>query len=125
MTKVIIKPGACGFTVKVTAGKDKGRKVHLSVETECEMVRKMFAEIPEVDMLALFTRHLDNPVYRAASKHLRHVACPVPGGVLKAAEVASGLNVPKDVSITFAEGQGKPKKVRKQEKKQSIDEDHE
>jgi len=43
----------------------------------------------------------DNPVYRSAAKHLKHVACPVPSAILKAIETESGMNVPKDVRIEF------------------------
>ena len=36
---------------------------------------------------------------RMAAKHCKHTACPVPSGILKAIEVASGLALPKDASI--------------------------
>ena len=55
----------------------------------------------EVQRMAAFTRVPDNPVYHAAARHLKHVACPVASGILKALEVESGLNVPKDARITF------------------------
>jgi hypothetical protein len=34
-----------------------------------------------------------------AAKHCKHAACPVPSGIVKAVEVASGLALPKDASI--------------------------
>ena len=48
-----------------------------------------------------FKRVLDNPVYTKGATCLKHVACPVPSGILKALEVEAGLAVPKDVSIIF------------------------
>jgi len=51
--------------------------------------------------LAALTGFQNNPVYRSAAKNLKHVACPVPSGILKALEVEAGLNVLKDASITF------------------------
>ena len=45
---------------------------------------------------------LNNPVYLAAGRHLKHAACPVPAAVLKALEVEAGLNVKKDATIVFA-----------------------
>ncbi len=103
MTKVVVNSGACGFTVTVTAKKGKDKKIHLEIETECEMVKKMAEEIPELDMMSVFTRLFDNPVYRSAAKHLRHVTCPVPGGILKAMEAEAGFAVQRDVTITFVE----------------------
>ncbi len=103
MTKVVVNSGACGFTVTVTAKKSRDKKIHLTIETECEMVKKMAEEIPELDMMSVFTRLFDNPVYRSAAKNIRHVTCPVPGGILKAMEAESGFAVPKDVTITFVE----------------------
>jgi hypothetical protein len=44
---------------------------------------------------------LSNPVYRAAAKHLKHTACPVPSGTIKAMEVEAGFCLPEDASIVF------------------------
>lgn len=114
MTKVIVNPGVCGFSVTVKADKDKDKKIHVSLDTECEMVKKMLTEISTLDMMAVFTRYLDNQVYISASKHLRHTACPVPSGILKAIEVEAGLNVPRDVSIAFLKSERRCKKTRSQ-----------
>jgi len=100
MTKVIIDSGICGFTVTATAEKE-GKKVRITVETPCEMVKKMAEEIDSLELTAAFTGHLNNPVYRAAAHHLKHVACPVPAGIIKALEVELGLCLRKDSSIRF------------------------
>jgi hypothetical protein len=105
MTKVVINPGACGFSVLVTAEREKDKKIRISIETACEMVKKMAEEIEALDMMSVFTRLHDNPVYRSAAKHLKHITCPVPGGILKAMEAESGFAVPKDVSIVFVESE--------------------
>ncbi len=101
MTKVIISSGACGFCVEVSAEKGKDRKIHITLETECEMVRKMLEDIAAVEVMSLFAGWPNNPVYKSASKHLKHVSCPVPSGILKAIEVEAGMAVPKDVTVTF------------------------
>jgi pentose-5-phosphate-3-epimerase len=101
MTKVEIDSGICGLVSVVTAEKGKDKKVHITVETPCEMVKKMADEIELLEMMSAFTGHLNNPVYRAAAKHLKHVACPAPAGILKALEVELGLCLPKDCSIRF------------------------
>lgn len=101
MTKVKIQSGSCGFCVLVTAEKGSGGKINITVDTECEMVKKMCADIAVLDRFAPLTGCQNNPVYLAASKHLKHVACIVPSGVLKAIEIEAGLNVPKDATICF------------------------
>jgi hypothetical protein len=106
MTKVTIQSGACGFTTTVTVDKTKNGKMTLTVETQCEMVKKMCGEIGVLDRFAPLTGFSNNPVYLAAAKHLRHVACPVPSGILKALEVEAGLNVPKDANILFHKNNG-------------------
>jgi hypothetical protein len=101
MTKVIVNSGACGFTVTVTAEKGNGKKIALSLDTACEMVQKMLVDITSVDQRVTLIGFRDNPVYLSAAKHLKHVACPVPSGILKALEAEAGLNVQKDAAIVF------------------------
>jgi hypothetical protein len=101
MTKVRVISGACGFATGIVARKEGAKEVGVAVTSECEMVEKMAPEVAVLPAMAVFVRHPDNPVYRAAGKHLKHVACPVPCGILKALEVEAGLNVPKDASIAF------------------------
>ncbi len=113
MTRVVVCSGICGFSTAVTAEKGKDGKTVISLETECEMVKKMAEDVPALDRMAVFTRLLDNPVYRSASKHLKHVACPVPGGILKTVEVEAGFALPKDVSIVFVEDEKSPGESKK------------
>jgi hypothetical protein len=40
-----------------------------------------------------------------AAKHCQHASCPVPSGIIKAIEVASGLALPKDASIQVSKVQ--------------------
>jgi Family of unknown function (DUF6951) len=101
MTKLIIRSGACGYTVTVIAEKGQGGKISLSLDTECEMVKKMLVDIAVLDRFVPLSGFQSNPVYQSAAKHLKHVACLVPSGILKAIEVEAGLNVPKDATIEF------------------------
>jgi hypothetical protein len=89
MTTVIVNSGACGFSVSIRA------------ETRKDKTIAMLEDIATLDRFAALTGFQGNPVYRSASKHLKHVACPVPSGILKAIEAETGLNVPKDASIVF------------------------
>jgi hypothetical protein len=101
MTKVIVNSGACGFTVSITAEKGKDKKILISLDTACEMVKKMQGDIASVDRIATLVGFRDNPVYLSAAKHLKHVACPVPSAILKAIETEAGMNVPKAARIEF------------------------
>jgi hypothetical protein len=99
--KVIINPGACGFTATVVVEIKKNKNFSVTITSECPMVSKLGIELAELTMGDVFKSLLNNPVYKKGATCLRHVACPVPSGILKALEVEAGLNVPKDVSITF------------------------
>jgi hypothetical protein len=102
MTRVTINSGACGFLCVVTAEKGPERKISIRLESQCTMVQKLAGEIATVDkMAAAFTDFLNNPVYRAAARHLKHPGCPVPCGIIKAVEVEAGFCLPRDVSISF------------------------
>ncbi len=102
MTRLTVVSGACGFFCAVTAEKGPDRKMSVRLESQCEMLRKLGEEIAGMDtMAAAFTNFANNPVYKAAAKHLKHVACPVPAGIIKAVEVEAGFCLPRDVNIKF------------------------
>ncbi len=102
MTRLTINSGACGFMCAVTVEKGPERKIFVRLESQCAMLEKLGEEIATLDkMAAAFTDFLNNPVYRAAARHLKHPGCPVPGGIIKAVEVEAGFCLPRDVSIKF------------------------
>ena len=83
------------------------KAIELAIVSQCEMVSALAKDLTRLEFMALFTGFLHNPVYRAAVKHLRHVACVVPAGILKAAEVEAGVCLKRDASIKFLDD--KPK----------------
>ena len=101
MTTVVVNSGACGFTVTIRAEQGREKKIAITLDTACEMVQKMLADIGAVDRRVSLVGFRDNPVYQSAARHLRHVACPVPSAILKAIETEAGMNVPKDATIVF------------------------
>lgn len=101
MSKVIIRSGACGFTATVTAVKGEDRRVRITIESDCEQVRNMQEDLAVLERMDAFKGFQDNPVYRSAARRLKHVACPVPSGILKVLEVATGLNLPREATIVF------------------------
>lgn len=101
MTRVVIRSGSCGFTATVTAEKGADKHVRITIDSDCEMVRKMQEDIGSLERMDAFKGFQDSPVYRSAAKRLKHVACPVPSGILKALEVEAGMNLPRDATIVF------------------------
>jgi hypothetical protein len=95
-----VDSGICGFTTTVLAEAADMRSVTLTIESECPQIRKAAAELGEIDMLEELRSGLgQGRVYEVLSHTVRHVTCPVGAGILKAAEAAAGLALPKDVSV--------------------------
>lgn len=101
MTKVKVNGGACGFKAEISVERSEGKMLRIGIQSDCESVMKMALLITELYSHSVLTGFLNNPVYAAASKTLRHTACPVPCAILKAMEVEGGMNVPCDVGICF------------------------
>jgi hypothetical protein len=101
MATLKVHAGACGHSITITITKGKDKTFFVALDTECAMVKKMLEDIAVLDRFATLTGFQNNAVYHSAAKHLKHVACPVPSGILKALEIEAGLNVPKDVSMVF------------------------
>ncbi len=104
-----ISSGICGFTTTVTARPaGDGQHVTLTIESDCPNVQQLAAELldltdMEVDAFREITYRGEGPhILRLAARHLRHTACPVPSGLIKAIEVAAGLALPADVAIRLS-----------------------
>lgn len=109
MTRVKIRSGACGFVTKVQAVEEQKRTVCVDVESDCEAVCRLGVTLNQNGPIGLKEVMTTNPeknrILQSAARTLPHSACPVAVGILKAAEVALGLNVPSSVTIAFeAEG---------------------
>jgi hypothetical protein len=99
MASAEIDSGICGFCTTVRTMME-GRTVKLEFETTCGYVEKLAEQLAEVDPYREISYRGEGPVtLRLAAEYLVHPACPVPSGILKAIEVASGLALPKDASI--------------------------
>ena len=103
MAKIKINPGACGMEVMVAVTQKDQNTFTVSITSECKMVEKLGQELNELAMMDAFRHLLVNPVFVKGAACLKHAACPVPSGILKALEVEAGLNVPRDVTMTFVD----------------------
>ncbi len=102
MTKVVVDSGICGLLTTSTATIEAdGKQIAITIATECEMVEKMSEDLVSLDKMSVFTGFLSNPVYISAAGCLKHTACPVPSGIIKAMEAEAGFCLPKDASIAF------------------------
>ena len=100
--RIFVEPGICGFPCQVEAIRQD--KHHASVKiigSDCELIKKMAESIKEVTLNDIFVPHTKNPVFKAAESAGCHLTCSVPVALLKAAEVALELALPRDASISF------------------------
>jgi hypothetical protein len=102
MVKVEINPGACGFLVTVTATKAGLKETNIVIQTECVQVNEMASMITHLTVQDILGFPFgEDIVYQTAKKVIRHASCPVPCGIIKAAEAELGLAVKQDVLIHF------------------------
>ena len=102
MAELTVEAGICGFTTVIRTVSDDTQTVAIEYETGCPHAAKARNELKSIDAYAeLFKKPHETSVYAALSKYLPHVTCPLYSGFLKAIEVAAGLALPKDVSMTF------------------------
>ncbi|AKL95953.1 hypothetical protein CACET_c25080 [Clostridium aceticum] len=100
MSTAIIKPGVCGLETKITVSKKDRRTVDVAIESACPHVKKMEEELQGINGAnECFMKFTDSKVYESANKHCKHLACPVPTGIIKAIEVECGLALPRDVEM--------------------------
>jgi hypothetical protein len=93
--------GICGMLTEVRATSDnQAGTVKLELNTRCESIQKLAGELTEVNPYEEISFRGAGPrTLRMAAKYCQHAACPVPSGIIKAIEVASGLALPKDAVI--------------------------
>ena len=106
MAKVEIDSGICGMQSTVWATADMNTyRCALRIESECDAIEKIGQEMPEVDAFQeISLRRGDGPLaLQKGVEHCYHSACPVPVGIIKAIEVASGLALPADVRMRISQ----------------------
>ncbi|HEY5562893.1 MAG TPA: hypothetical protein VIK72_14255 [Clostridiaceae bacterium] len=102
MNSVNINPGICGLISKIIIQTEDMQEVNIKIQSQCPQIMEMAKEIHEIDgFVECFAKIQDSKVYNAAQKYCKHVACPVPSGIIKGIEIACGLALPKTVSIDF------------------------
>ena len=96
-----VDPGICAFTCLIYAFKDEKYTVRFEIQSDCDQIQNLAKDLGKVGMKDLFLPMSRNPIFKSAEKSQCHLACPIPCSLVKAAEVALGLALPKKVMITF------------------------
>lgn len=106
--KTEIAPGICNFDAVVTAQTEDSQHVSFEFVTECQTMKefsRQVAEISPVDAIATLGPE-ENPVLAIGRKLLQTKgccdACIVPAATAKIMQVAAGLALPKDASLTVS-----------------------
>ena len=90
------------MTSKIIAtASDDMMSVNGVIESNCPMVQKLTPIEGINPYEAIGTPFTESEIYKKAAECLRHTACPVPCGIVKAVEAESGMGLKKPVSITF------------------------
>lgn len=104
-----VNPGVCGFHCLITA--QRIDKQNISVEitgSECKQIQRMSRCLDVITVKNLFAPISQNPVFGCAEKVGCHPSCIVPMAVLRLAEEAMGMALPRDVYIKFkSEGENR------------------
>jgi hypothetical protein len=97
---VSVQPGACGFACTIRAKKTDRRRVSIAISgSQCRQIRKLSGCVTDLSLKELFVPLTRNPVYANAEQCGCHASCPVPCAILKAAEVAMEMAVPREVQF--------------------------
>jgi len=99
---VRIESGICGLETVVRAFQTQRKSVGIAIKSECKQVMALEDQLRKIEMHDVIKNPINkNPVYEKAGRCNLHSSCPVPCGIIKAAEAELGLAVIKDVRIVF------------------------
>jgi len=99
---VRVDPGICGFACAIYAQKIEARKVKIDIDgSECKQIQRLSELITQIGFRDIFLPLTRNPVFVSAEKAGCHLSCVIPAAVIKAAEVALGLALKRDIVIQF------------------------
>jgi hypothetical protein len=99
---VTVNPGICGFPCVIKAEKMDSRNVALEIKgSDCRQIKLLSGRLTRILLKEVLAPISRNPVYALTEKSGCHISCPVPVAVIKAAEAAFGLALPREVQIRF------------------------
>ncbi len=97
-----VDAGACGFQTRIEAAASGMETVRIHIESECPDIQKAAADLKEIAIMEeAFGKIGATRVYETIARYCKHASCPVPMAILKSAEAAAGIALPKTVSLTM------------------------
>jgi len=104
--QVEIEAGVCGFRTQGLAQSEDGQHVSFSIQTDCEKIGQLAAALAGRQPLDAYQEisPAGESVFMATARDTLKgccAGCAVPAGLFKAMQVAAGLALPKDISITL------------------------
>ena len=101
-TCAAVNAGICGFTCRIEARKIDKSAAGLEIsESECQQIQRFSGLVSKLTLREIFMPVTLNPVYLAAQQAGCHASCPIPMALLKTAEVAMEMALPREVSMRF------------------------
>jgi hypothetical protein len=104
--KVTVDAGICGFTTIIKATSEDNMNVDLKVVSPCEIIKSLadkYQEITPINAYQELSPQAESIILKVSRPVLVEKgaceACVVPAAVCKAMYVASGLALPKDVTV--------------------------
>ena len=99
MAQAEVFSGICGFTTKIIIDLSYEQNEAMQITSDCKHIDELAKNLGGEDLINIATKEMmGNPVFRCAQT-LPHPGCPVPAGIIKCAEVALELALPKDAYI--------------------------
>ena len=104
-----IDAGVCGFHTDINTSSDDGMFVTFDVASNCENIRGLgdaLTSIGSVNAYEEISPAGDSVIMSTVRECLKGccAGCAVPVGIFKSMQVAAGLALPKDITITIRKG---------------------
>ena len=97
-----VDPGICGFSCTIEADSADRKTTRIKITgSGCAMIQELAGMVREISFQDIFVPLTRNPVFIGAEKVGCHLACPVPTAIIKTAETAMVLALPKAVTLHF------------------------
>ena len=101
-----IQAGVCGFVTQVSSESEDQQNVNFGINSDCEKIKALaikLNKIQPVDAFQEISPTGEGKIISVVRETLKGccAGCAVPAGIFKAMQVAAGLALPKDISITF------------------------
>lgn len=104
VARAVIQAGICQMVTRVRAEGDDDFGVRLEIESDCEKVRALAAELHAASPLSVLdeiSRGHEGVILSASRRHLKGccAACVSASGIFKTVQVAGGMALPADAQI--------------------------